>query len=45
VFSDWEIKAEIALIIVEIINKPSLLKVNIESYSELYFSRRFFYSS
>lgn len=28
VFSDWEIKAEIALIIVEIINKPPLLKVN-----------------
>jgi hypothetical protein len=45
VFSDWEIKAEIALIIVEIINKPSLLKVNIETYSELYFGRRFFHSS
>lgn len=28
VFPDWEIKAEISLIIVEIINRPILLKVN-----------------
>ena len=44
VFPDWEIKAEIALIIVEIIKKPKLLKVDIFNL-DLYFSRRIFYPS
>lgn len=43
VFPDWEIKAELALIIAEIINKPRLLKVTIYQFIEFHFSWRIFH--